>query len=128
LDKIHKRGTCEQWIKEGKGAIKWAATAAPVDSVKRSVVTLSINYGRRAYVDNRTRVFGAPLFVGVFQYLSRGCWRRRSEIARNPQTSQSGFEPAVIWRMSGGICLISLPLVCRFLTSREKVGHGSGRK
>jgi hypothetical protein len=27
-----------------------------------------------------------------------------------------------------GICLISLPLVCRFLTSREKVGHGSGRK
>jgi hypothetical protein len=79
------------------------------------------------HVDNRTRVFGAPLVVGVFQHLSRGCWRR-SEIARNPQTSQSGFEPAVIWRLSGGICLISLPLVCRFLTSREKVGHGSGRK
>ena len=106
-----------------------AVAAGHIDSVKRSVVTLSIkNYGRRAYVDNRTRVFGAPLFVGVFQRLSRGCWRRRSEIARNPQTSQSGFEPAVIWRMSGGICLISLPLVCRFLTSREKVGHGSGRK
>jgi hypothetical protein len=28
----------------------------------------------------------------------------------------------------GGICLVSLPLVRRFLTSREKVGHGSGRK
>ena len=87
----------------------------------------SKNYGRRTYVDNRTRIFGAPLSVGVFQHLSRGCCRR-SEIARNPQTSQSGFEPAAIRRMSGGICLVSPPLVRRLLISREKVGHVSGRK
>jgi hypothetical protein len=40
----NKRGTCEQWIKEGKGAIKWTRTFA-ANAVRLQLHALAYNLG-----------------------------------------------------------------------------------
>ena len=108
----------------------WRAETHPCRFLAKlpSRVTLVKNYGRRASCRQQNSHFRGTALCRRVPTPVASMLAAASEIARNPQTSQSGFEPAAIRRMSGGICLVSLPLVRRFLTSREKVGHGSGRK
>jgi len=44
----NKRGTCEQWIKEGKGAIKWTRLSCrtfAANAVRLQLHTLAYNLG-----------------------------------------------------------------------------------
>jgi hypothetical protein len=47
-DSPHKRGTCEQWIKEGKGAIKWTRLSCrtfAANAVRLQLHALAYNLG-----------------------------------------------------------------------------------
>ena len=54
----NKRGTCEQWIKEGKGAIKWTRLSCrtfAANAVRLQLHALAYNFGNFLRRRSRSR-------------------------------------------------------------------------
>jgi hypothetical protein len=55
----NKRGTCEQWVEEGKSAIKWTRPVVPNVRVKCGAAPASVGYaptriGSRVYIGRKS--------------------------------------------------------------------------